>query len=456
MKLENMGSRFSPFLQVNCSPSDYTQKCFLQTVRLKWMKNRGFDHIINKETDIRAVCMLKDIIKKHPGQSLPVSNVSKRQKELGLTIPVLRFMRRFPTIFKEFVGPKYNVPWFRLTEEVVDVDQEEQRISKEQEMDSVIRLCKLLMMTQSKKLSLQSLNLWKWDLGLPDDYAQTLIPKYPDYLSIVKMPDNFPGLKLVSWKDEFAISALQKRAESKENDDISYGKFKKEVPLAYEMNYPRGYGLMNKVKAWMDEWQKLPYISPYEDVSHLDPESDLMEKRVVGVFHELLYLTIHKRTERNNFRLLREEMILPHKFTRIFTRYPGIFYLSLKCAMTSVTLREAYKSGQLIEKHPLVAIREKYFYMMRMGILYRKAGTDRINSVKDRYPCKPEDSRYHDDREQLSGENASINISDSDESIYSGNDYSENYDEEISQEDDDMELDRRVSASGRQSSKKHS
>jgi hypothetical protein len=122
---------------------------------------------------------------------------------------------------------------------------------------------------------------------------------------------------------------LHKREESKEKDDISYGNFKKEVPLAYGMNYPHGYSLMIKVKAWMDGWKKLPYISPYEDVSHLDPESDLMEKRVVGVFHELLNLTIHKRIERNSFRVLQEEIIFPHGFMRIFTFYPGTFYLYL-------------------------------------------------------------------------------------------------------------------------------
>lgn len=365
------------YLNEGCFYS-YTQKKFLTKVRLKWLKNRGFDHIVNKEKDTKSVCMLKDTFKRQPEYSLPVSSVAKSKDHLGLTVPVLRFLRRFPTIFEEFVGPRYNVPWFRLTKEVIKHDREEQRIHQEHGLDTVHRLCKLLMMTKSKKLPLYWIEPWKWDLGLSDDYVEALVPKYSEYLSVVKMP-NGPGLKLVAWRDELAVSVLQKRAEAN-GENCDYRSFKNSVPLAYEMNYPKKYNQMNRVKAFVKEWQRLPYISPYEDVDHIDPESDLMEKRIVGVLHELLHLTIHKKTERDNIRYLGDELRLPHRFTRIFTAYPGIFYLSTKCSTMTVNLREGYKSAQLIEKHPLVGVREQYYYMMRMGILFRKGGTDRINN----------------------------------------------------------------------------
>lgn len=128
----------------------------------------------------------------------------------------------------------------------------------------------------------------------------------------------------------------------------------------------------------MEEFHRLPYISPYEDCSGIDPESDLMEKRVVGVLHELLSLTIHKKTKRNYLRCLREEMSLPHKFTRVFTRYPGIFYLSLKCKTTTVMLREGYQRGKLVDPHPLALLRDKYSYVMRTGVLYRGKGLTRL------------------------------------------------------------------------------
>lgn len=135
-------------------------------------------------------------------------------------------------------------------------------------------------------------------------------------------------------------------------------------------------GLQKKVKTWMEEFQKLPYISPYEDSRKIDPNSDLMEKRVVGVLHEMLSLTIHKKTKRNYLRSLREELNLPHKFTRIFTRYPGIFYLSLKCKTTTVAIREGYRRGKLVDPHPLVRAREKFYHVMRTGLLYRGKGVN--------------------------------------------------------------------------------
>lgn len=147
--------------------------------------------------------------------------------------------------------------------------------------------------------------------------------------------------------------------------------------MAFPMNFPRGYGAQKKVRAWMEEFQKLPYISPYEDARQIDPNSDLMEKRAVGVLHEVLSLTIHK-TKRNYLRSLREELNLPQKFTRLFTRYPGIFYLSLKCKTTTVAIKEGYQRGSVVDPHPLVRIRKKFYHVMKTGLLYRCKGVNML------------------------------------------------------------------------------
>lgn len=128
----------------------------------------------------------------------------------------------------------------------------------------------------------------------------------------------------------------------------------------------------------MDEFHRLPYISPYDDASGIDPDSDIYEKRNIGLLHELLGLMVHKMVRRNAIRLLREELGLPHKFTRLFTRYPGVFYLSLKCKTTTVVLREGYERGKLVEQHPLAAVRDKVFYVMRTGVLFRGKGLSKL------------------------------------------------------------------------------
>ncbi|CAB4286926.1 unnamed protein product [Prunus armeniaca] len=344
-------------------------------VRLKWVKNRSLDHIIDTETDLKAACLLKDAIKRSPTGFLTAKSFADWQKLLGLTVPVLRFMRRYPTLFQEFPHARYaNLPCFKLTDTALLLDSQEQSIHQTHESDTVERLCRVLMMTKSKTIPLQSLYPLKWDLGLPDGFEKVLVPKYPDCFRIIKASNGIGCLKVIQWPKEYAVSELQR---SKEGGDLGdeYRQFKRgQTVLAFPMNFPKGYGGQKKVRVWMEEFQKLPYISPYEDSRHIDPNSDLMEKRVVGVLHELLSLTLHKKTKRNYLRSLREELNLPHKFTRIFTRYPGIFYLSLKCKTTTVALREGYQRGKLVNRHPLTCVREKFYHVMRTGLLYRSKG----------------------------------------------------------------------------------
>jgi hypothetical protein len=66
------------------------------------VKNRSLDNIIDTETDLKAACLLKDAIKRSPTGFLTAKSVSEWQKLLGLTVPVLRFMRRYFEVFMRF------------------------------------------------------------------------------------------------------------------------------------------------------------------------------------------------------------------------------------------------------------------------------------------------------------------------------------------------------------------
>ncbi|XP_023543563.1 protein WHAT'S THIS FACTOR 1 homolog [Cucurbita pepo subsp. pepo] len=363
----------SPFLSPN--PFLHLQCRRIAKVRLKWVKNRSLDHIIDTETDLKAASLLKDAINRSSTGFITAKSIADWPKLLGLTIPVLRFIRRYPTLFHEFPHSRYaNLPCFRLTDTALLLDQQESSIHQIHESDTVERLCRVLMMMKTRAIPLQSLRPLEWDLGLPCGFERSLIPKYPDHFRLVKASNGDWCLRLMEWREEFAVSALQRSNESSQLGD-AYRQFKRgRTTLAFPMSFPRGYGAQKKVKAWMEEFQKLPYISPYESCRQIDPNSDLMEKRVVGVLHELLSLTLHKKTKRNYLRSLREELNLPHKFTRIFTRYPGIFYLSLKCKTTTVSLREGYQRGKLVNPHPLTRLREKFYHVMKTGLFYRGKG----------------------------------------------------------------------------------
>ncbi|XP_059312556.1 protein WHAT'S THIS FACTOR 9, mitochondrial-like [Lycium ferocissimum] len=373
-------------------------------VRLKWVKNRGLDHIIDVQTDLKAACLLNDAILRSPVGYLTAKSLNDSQKLLGLTVPTLRFIRRYPTLFEEFPHPKYqSLPCFKLTHIAKILHDQELKVFEDNESDLVERLSKVLMMTTNKMVALQSLRPLKWDLGLPDDFDKKLITKFPDHFRIVKGTNGLACLKLVQWPEKYAVSELQKMNEKGTTDDSSppgYREFKRgKAALEFPMSFPRGYGAQKKVKAWMDEFQKLPYISPYEDSRGIDPNSDLMEKRVVGVLHEFLSLTLYKKTKRNYLRSLREELNLPHRFTRIFTRYPGIFYLSLKCKTTTVALREGYRRGRLVNPHPLTRHRDKFHHVMRTGLIYRSKGVDilpQLDNVVDE-----EETELTDEEEEI-------------------------------------------------------
>ncbi|XP_068645385.1 protein WHAT'S THIS FACTOR 9, mitochondrial-like [Aristolochia californica] len=346
----------------------YHQMLSLVNVKLKWVKDSILDSVVAGERDLKAAWELKDMIAADPCKCLPVHRLSKRRRQLGLVdIKVSSFMRRYPTLFQEF--PQHDdlkVPWFRLTEKATELHHEELEALQDSEDALVERLCRLLMLTVDKTLPLQTMDQLKWDLGLPYLYTETLIPLYPQFFQFVQLQDGRTGLQLSIWDESIAISELQKSQPAVTSASA--------MCLAFPVKFTRGFGLKKKCMAWLRDWQALPYTSPYADPSGLDPRTDISEKRIVGVFHELLHLTVGKRTERKNLSNLRKPLQLPQKFTKVFERHPGIFYISQKCDTQTIILREAYEGQELSMKHPLTRVREKFTDMMREGRLAKSRG----------------------------------------------------------------------------------
>ncbi|KAK3212499.1 hypothetical protein Dsin_017205 [Dipteronia sinensis] len=368
----------------------YHQKKTLVNVKLKWVKDNSLDLVVARERDLKAVCTLVSIIFSASNCFLPIYRLSRHRGKLGLPqdLKLSTFIRRYPTIFSEshvVDGVGTRVPCFSLTPEAIDLHQEGVDVLQQCRMDILDKLCKLLMLTMHRMLPLQTIDQLTWDMGLPFDYYDSLIPHHPNLFSLVHLPDDRVGLKLLPWNDHLAVSQLQRDAVLQQTEEAI-----KNNCLAFPIRFTRGFGLKRKCTAWLQEWQRLPYTSPYVDASLLDPRTDLSEKRIVGVFHELLHLTIHKKTERKSVSNLRKPLSLPQKFTKVFERHPGIFYISMKCGTQTVILREAYDHQQLLQKHPLVDVRERFASMMRIGFLERSRGLymKKKDSVQEKDPLK--------------------------------------------------------------------
>ncbi|KAL4588013.1 hypothetical protein LXL04_000891 [Taraxacum kok-saghyz] len=54
------------------------------------------------------------------------------------------------------------------------------------------------MIARINKIPLSVIDRLKWDLGLPNDYTQTIVPQFPDYFQVDSSGDE---LELVCWSD---------------------------------------------------------------------------------------------------------------------------------------------------------------------------------------------------------------------------------------------------------------
>ncbi|CAJ2677174.1 unnamed protein product [Trifolium pratense] len=352
----------------------YQQKFSLVNIKLKWVKDRTMDSVVVGKRDLKAAGILVSIIYSSSECCVPIYRLYRHRGQLGLPddLKLAAFIRRYPNIFVEssFLDSGGSpVPCFGLSREALKIHRQEVDVLWENRFEFRDRLCRLLMLTRDWMLPLQTIDQLKWDLGLPYDYQHSFVMNHPERFSFVRLPDDRVGLKLLFWDDRLAISELEKNASrQQQEEDI------KNRTFAFPISFTRGFGLKRKCMEWLKEWQKLPYTSPYTDASHLDIRTDISEKRVVGVFHELLHLTLHKQTERKNVSNLRKPLALPQKFTKAFERHPAIFYISMKNDTQTVVLREAYNGGELVQKHPLVKIREEFASLLKKGLLDRSRG----------------------------------------------------------------------------------
>ena len=226
--------------------------------------------------------------------------------------------------------------------------KEEERIRSSNEHLATAKLAKLLMISKNKLLSAEKLLHVKRDFGFPDDFLTNLIPRYPEKFRI-----SGDFVELVSWDEELAKSVVEKRA-IEEGELTGIG-----IRPNFDIRLPRGFHLKKEMREWKRDWLELPYISPYAEARDLELGSPEMEKRMVGVLHEFLSLTVLRRAAVASIGKFSEEFRLSNAFANAFTRHCGLFYLSLKGGIKTAVLREAYgERGELIDRDPMLEVKD--------------------------------------------------------------------------------------------------
>ncbi|XP_022765398.1 protein ROOT PRIMORDIUM DEFECTIVE 1 [Durio zibethinus] len=356
-------SKFSIFSLFNHQKPSFrhTQIHNYVNVYMKWKKDPFFDSIvhIHKSLELKPVIQLKNFIANDPNGCIPISAVSKRGLEFDISIKVARFLRQYPSVFEEFRGPEYNLPWFRLTPEAAEIDREEKTVSEEYKKDLKDRLKRFILMSKDKVLPLKIIKGMEWYLGLPERFLEDSKGNLDESFRFVGMDDGLKGLTVES-KGEKVLSTMQRNAM--ENGVYFGGTLE---GIEFPIFPSKGLRLRRKIESWLNEFQKLPYVSPYEDFSHLDPNSDVAEKRVVGILHELLSLFVEHSAQRRKLLCLKKYFRLPQKVHRAFERHPHMFYLSFKNKTCTAILKEPYCGKSSIERHPLLGVRKKYIRLLK-------------------------------------------------------------------------------------------
>ena len=337
------------------------------------MRDPFLDTVVEREKNLIQCLSLKNLLLSSPSISLPISLASLHKSRLNLPATVLNFFLKYPSLFHVFRSCSgLCLPYVKLTPEFLTLHQEEQEIHNSLLLreSAAQRLVKLLMLTRACKIPISIIDDLKFDLGLPDNYCLELVSYFPEYFRIctLKYEENgdigmrklynvVVGLELVSWKEEFAMPAIMKGF----GDDLGS---KRGRAIKFPMSLAPGFDLQRKVKDWVEEWQCLPYISPYEDAFHLAPKSDQAEKWTVAVLHEILSLLVSKKTEVKNVLKLGDYLGFGLRFKKALAHHPGIFYVSNKIRTQTIVLREAFRKDFLLDKHPLMGMRHRYIYLM--------------------------------------------------------------------------------------------
>ncbi|XP_077230340.1 ubiquitin carboxyl-terminal hydrolase family protein [Tasmannia lanceolata] len=297
---------------------------------------------------------IKNIILRCPNQTAPISFLQKKFKTLDLQGKALNWLQKYPCCFE--ISLQNGEHLCRLSKRMISLIDEEESVKENQEPILVEKLTKLLMMTSNQKLNVVKFNELKRNLGFPDDYLIRIIPNHSDLFRMVSSNGRRSSMEieLVSWNPNLAVSRIE--------------------TLAGERNAEPGFDCCLP-SSWVKSWERfkefnegIPYISPYSDARGFVEGSKEMEKRAVSLVHELLSMTLWKKTSIIKLGHFRREFNLPERLNVMLLKHPGIFYVSNRYQIYTVLLREGYRGSELIDKDPLVIVKEKFGELMQEGL----------------------------------------------------------------------------------------
>lgn len=337
----------------------------------------GYKHLI-------SVLSLQNLILSSPDVAIPLPFLSSptASRLLRLRRVPAHFVRSFPAIFSLRPHPTASLPV------LVYLTPAASRLAEHVSCGAPFaleRITRLLALSNSRSLPLRSLIRVKHELGLPQDFEDSVIARNPSLFSLSRNPRE-PNTHIVALPNlapvvEPAVDAwrLCRLAYHNQNCSKSTGD-EAEIRFGFKQTFPPGMRLTKRFRACLKEWQRLPYPCPYEpppSASGSLGRKRALEKRAVAIVHEFLSLTVEKMVEVEKISHFRKSFGIDFNIRDLFLDHPGIFYISTRGGRHTVFLREAYERGCLVESNPMYEARRKLLHLVLMhkrGAAFADAG----------------------------------------------------------------------------------
>ncbi|CAH9103512.1 unnamed protein product [Cuscuta epithymum] len=357
--------------------------------RSKKKRVHDLEIVVEKQKILSKILFILETLKQESEQIITVRSLDQYRRQINLPRPhkFSDFLRKSPKIF-ELYNDQRGVLWCGMTKEAENLMQEEDDLIEKNSDKSAEFLTRMLMMSVDKRISLDKIAHFRRDMGLPLDFRNHWVHKYPEHFRVVKpfVPyDEGEYLELVTWNSSWAITELEKKALGVSK--APEGSFPGVLSLSFPMKFPPNYKKkISTCKPQIEKFQNREYLSPYGDASGLKAGSLEFDKRAVAVMHELLSFMIEKRLVTDHLTHFRREFVMPQKLMRLLLKHFGIFYVSERGRRFVVFLNEFYENSELVERHPLVDWKEKVLNLVGYRIKKEKEGVldDLLDETRDR------------------------------------------------------------------------
>ncbi|KAK6944518.1 Plant organelle RNA recognition domain [Dillenia turbinata] len=310
------------------------------------VRDHKIDKLVSQLRRLNIILKLHSLLSnpKHirPFASLQLISRWRNIIGLGTDIGAGDFLRKYPHVFTIFTHPLKRNMCCKFAPGMLDLINEELGVVRETELECVWRIKKLLRLSLTRTLHVHALGLMKREFGLPEDYMYSILRKYSSEFRF----DDPETVSLIGNDEDLGVAEIEKWRE-REYREKWLSEY--ETKYAFPINYPTGCKIESGGREKMRNWQRLPYVKPYEGDAVVVVRSGgglaRFEKRVVAVLHEFLSLTVEKMVEVERLSHFRKDLGIEVNVRELLLKHPGIFYISTKGATETVFLREAYSKG---------------------------------------------------------------------------------------------------------------